>query len=553
MMTNVTTVAEHQPCPDCGSHDALAVYSDGHTYCFSCEAYHGGGLALSRPKAKPKAGMVDTNTMQIGPLKKRLIGADACTKYGYFQGLVDGQPAQVANYINDDGTITGQKIRYPDKVFTCRGSMGDRFFGQHLWQGGGQKLVITEGEIDCLSVYQVLGNNTPVVSLPNGCKSARKVFGCQYDWLDKFQEIILMFDMDAPGRAAIKDVVGLLEPGKVKVAYLPYKDANECLQQGKAAAIMEGVWQAKVYKPACIINGNELWDSIATEDTQEQYPLPWEKLPLQSMTQGVRRGELIMITAGTGVGKTTFVRQLAHHFGVGLGLKTGMIMLEESAKRTALGLLSLHLGKRISVNRSLASMTEIKHAYDTVFGTGNYVLYDHFGSLAADDLIRTMRYMILAEGCQFVILDHISIAISGLEISDERKAIDVMMTRLRSLVEETGVGMLVVSHLRRTEGTPAEEGGAISLSMLRGSQASAQLSDGVWALERNQQAEDLEERNLVRVRVLKNRYTGETGLAGYLKYDKDTDRLIDGTNIHKQKDKEEKTVRFDEPTDDIPF
>lgn len=94
------------------------------------------------------------------------------------------------------------------------------------------------------------------------------------------------------------------------------------------------------------------------------------------------------------------------------------------------------------------------------------------------------------------------------------------MTKLRSLVEETGVGMLVVSHLRRTDGTPAEEGGALSLSHLRGSQAISQLSDAVWGLERNQQDEGVK-KNLVRVRILKNRYSGDTGIAGYLAYDKE--------------------------------
>ena len=85
---------------------------------------------------------------------------------------------------------------------------------------------------------------------------------------------------------------------------------------------------------------------------------------------------------------------------------------------------------------------------------------------------------------------------------------------------------MVVSHLKRVDGTPAEEGGVISLSHLRGSQALSQLSDGVWALERNQQSKDNKDKNTVKVRILKGRFTGETGLAGYLKYDKNTDRLI---------------------------
>ena len=160
----------------------------------------------------------------------------------------------------------------------------------------------------------------------------------------------------------------------------------------------------------------------------------------------------------------------------------------------------------------------------------NFVFYRHFGSLNCDALLHAIRYMVTAEQVDFVVLDHISIAISGLDIDNERKATDVMMTRLRELVEETGVGMLIVSHLRRTDGTPAEEGGALSLSHLRGSQAISQLSDGVWGLERNQQ-DDGKKKNLVRVRVLKNRYNGETGIAGYLAYDKATCRLQAVTDL----------------------
>ena len=367
--------------------------------------------------------------------------------------------------------------------------------------------------------------------------------------MESWEEVVLMFDMDKPGREAVNDVCDILSPGKTKIATLPCKDPNECLLQGKAQDVINAIWSAKTYKPSCIVNGTELWDVIKDEKDEEiGYQLPWN-IELQTMTQGVRKGELILITAGTGTGKTTFVRQLAHHFGVKLGLKVGMLMLEENVKRTAKGLMSVHTGKRLTTYHTLTE-EEYKQAYEETLGTGRYVFYEHFGSLESDDLLHNIRYMACAEGCDFIILDHISIAISGLDIDNERKAIDVIMTRLRSLVEETGVGMFVISHLKRVDGQPAEEGGAISLSHLRGSQASSQLSDGVWALERNQQAEG-KEKNLVRVRVLKNRFTGETGTAGYLLYDKDTDRLIAVDNIKDFKNSE--VERFDNTDDEIPF
>lgn len=552
-MTNSssTVIEEHIPCPDCGSHDAMCRYSDGHTFCFSCEAYHKGEGEDSLPLSKPKVAknVIAPFDLNLEPLPKRLITEETCRKYGYYKGFLHNKPAQFACYIDDDGTIIGQKVRYADKTFETLGSVGNRFFGQNLWMGGGRKLIITEGEIDCLTVSQVQGNKFPVVSLPNGCKSARKVFKEQFDWLESFEEVILMFDMDKPGREAVNAVCDILSPGKTKIAALPLKDPNECLLQGKAQEIINAIWNAKTYKPSCILNGSELWDVLKDEKDEEKgYPLPWS-IPLEIMTQGVRKGELILITAGTGTGKTTFVRQLAYHFGVTLNLKVGMLMLEENVKRTAKGLMSVHTGCRRTSYHNL-SEDEFKKAYDEVLGKGNFVFYEHFGSLESEDLLHNIRYMACAEGCDFVILDHISIAISGLEIDNERKAIDVLMTKLRSLVEETGVGMLVISHLKRVEGQPAEEGGAISLSHLRGSQASSQLSDGVWALERNQQAEG-KEKNLVRIRILKNRFTGETGIAGYLFYDKDTDRLQAVDNIKDYK--QEPIERFDNESDEVPF
>ena len=313
---------------------------------------------------------------------------------------------------------------------------------------------------------------------------------------------------------------------------------------GRPDAILDAIFQAKTYKPDGIINGTELWEILKDEPDEDQgYPFPWN-IPLQEMTLGIRKGELIVITAGSGTGKTTFVRQIAHHFGVGLKLKVGMMMLEENIKRTAKGLMAVQSGKRLALNRHLVSDEEYQKIYNETLGNGNFVFYQHFGSLESDNLMSKIRYLAVAEKCDFIILDHITIAISGLDIENERKATDVLMTNLRSLVEETGVGLLIISHLKRVDGQPAEEGGAISLSHLRGSHALAQLSDGVWALERNQQAEDLEEKNLVKIRVLKNRHYGETGLAGYLKYDKETDRLEATT-----KKRESKADYFKEDTE----
>ena len=159
-------------------------------------------------------------------------------------------------------------------------------------------------------------------------------------------------------------------------------------------------------------------------------------------------------------------------------------------------------------------------------GSGNVYLYDHWGSTDSDNLLSKIRYLVRGCGCDYIILDHISIVVSGLEGGDERRLIDNTMTRLRALVEELNCGLILVSHLKRPSGDRGHEDGAqTSMSQLRGSAAIGQLSDMVIGLERNQQ--DKDKPNISHVRVLKNRWSGETGLSCSLEYSTVTGRMTE--------------------------
>ena len=162
-------------------------------------------------------------------------------------------------------------------------------------------------------------------------------------------------------------------------------------------------------------------------------------------------------------------------------------------------------------------------------------LFDHFGSSDVDNIVNRVRYLAKVVGCDYIFVDHISIIVSAQSNGDERKAIDEIMTKLRMLVQETGVSLVVVSHLKRPDSKGHEEGAATSLAQLRGSGSIAQLSDMVLGLERNGQADDPVERNTTNVRVLKNRFSGITGPACDLLYSIETGRMKE----QKQEDLEE--------------
>lgn len=521
----------HEPCPNCGSSDACGVFDDGHRYCYSCCTYfkptsEGDGEQVSTERKKVSKECIPLGDLNITNLNARKINQDTCSKFKYMTGEYKGSPCQVANYYDDNGNIVGQKLRFPDKSFAVLGKISNRLFGSQLWANG-KKIVITEGEIDCLTVSQLQGNKWPVVSIPNGAQAAKKAIEANLEYLDKFDEVILMFDMDDPGRKACEDCAKVLPAGKAFIANLPLKDPNECLLNGKGSEVLQAIWNAKPYRPDGIVAGVDLYDKCVTDidDLKDSVEYPWKAL--QEKTKGVRHGELYVFTSGSGMGKSTILRELEYYFGVQRGELCGIIALEESTRKTGLELMSLRLNKRLLLNPECADESDRSRAFNETIGNGRFFLYDHFGSLDSSNLLSKIRYMIVSLGCKRIFLDHISIVVSGMDTDEEggeRKAIDKLMTNLRSLVEETGATMFVVSHLKRPEKKGHEEGAQVSLSQLRGSGAIAQLSDMVIGLERNQQGANP---NVLTIRVLKNRFCGLTGVSGHLKYNTETGRLED--------------------------
>jgi twinkle protein len=456
-------------------------------------------------------------------------------------GIANGQ--QIANYRDKDGNVVAQKLRSARKEFTARGDFGKALlFGQHLWRDGGKMIVITEGEIDAMSVAEIQDRKWPVVSVPNGAQSAPKALAKQLEWLEKFETVVLMFDNDAPGKKAAAECAELFTPGKCKIATLPLKDANDMLKAGRGSEVINAMWGAKAYRPDGIVNGAETWDRLQTRKKVESKPYPWDGLNL--LVEGFRRGELTMMTSGSGMGKTEVAGQVMYDLACNSDETVGLLHLEENIERSCDRWLGLHLKKRIHLEsvRSTIAPADVRAAWEATLGTGRVFLYDHFGSTADDNLIAKIRYLAKGCGCTTILLDHISIVVSGMEDGDERRTIDNLMTKLATLAQELNIRLLVISHLKRPDGTPHEEGGRVTAGQLRGSHSLLQLSFTVIALERNQQ--DPERKLWTRVRVLKCRHTGNTGHACWLKYNTETGWLEESTPPFE--DEETKTPFQDE-------
>ena len=245
----------------------------------------------------------------------------------------------------------------------------------------------------------------------------------------------------------------------------------------------------------------------------------------------MRAGELVTLTGGTGLGKSSVTREIEHWLINNTEDNVGVVALEENWGRTAEGIMAVEANAKLHLDSVKSEYTDdqMDGFYKKVFmgeNDGRVWIHAHHGVNNLEDIFSKLRYMIIGLDCKWIVVDHLHMLVLSTLENDERKAIDQIMHRLRTMVEETGCGMILVSHLRRVEGNRGHENGIeTGLSHLRGSQSIAQLSDCVIALERNQQSEDEIEASTTKVRVLKSRYTGDVGVATNLLYDGKTGRL----------------------------
>jgi twinkle protein len=462
-------------------------------------------------------------------LADRGISAKVCTLYDYRRGFHRTGMVGIANYRDQSNAVVAQHIRTDSKQFQWIGRAEGQqlqLFGQHLGSEG--TLVVTEGEIDAMSVKEVLlsgafaairGKYT-VVSIPDGAGSGGKALERQLTWVEGFESVILWFDQDDAGRLGLEKALNVVSHAKV-VEHFPYKDANEALQKGDRAAIIEALQNARGRTPDHIVHAPSLLEQVLHPVNRFGHPFPWDGW--NRMTQGMKPGELWMLSAGTGLGKSLFSRSICLDR-LTAGVKCAYVGLEEPATTTVERMLSERLGFNPPFHvdtedqRRARDPEVIKAALDTF--APNLYLLDRFGMDDFDSFVRAAKHYVRNEGCRFLFLDHFSFLADGIALgTDQRRAIDRCIKQLKELAMSLNFTLFVVCHLSRSDGlNPHEEGGEPTLSQLRGSHSLAQVPDYIVMLQRNPRAEDPTERNITTCWLKKNRVTGELGMMNRLHF-----------------------------------
>lgn len=547
-----------EPCPKCGSKDNLARYTDGHAHCFGmgCDYYE--PPTDSIPKQQPERKRMAKPLIPVGEaqrLSARKLKVETCEKFRYTVSDYNGKPVQVANFFVD-GELVAQKLRFKDKSFRWRGDPHRApLYGQWLWAAGGRRLVITEGEIDALTVSQLQDNRWPVVSIKNGAQGAVDEIKEHLEWVESFDEVILAFDMDKPGREAAKAVAEVLSPGKAKIAHLPEKDANACLLEGKGKQLMSALWEAKPHEISGIVGISDLIEE-ALKPVEWGLPWPWE--PLTQMTYGRRRKEAYVFGSGTGIGKTDTMLEIAEFNYRVCGLPTGLILLETPPAETLKRLAGKFAGIPFHLPDAEYNPQVLEDTLRDMEKKNAAYFYNHGGAVATDwDSVKArIRYLAVALGVKDIILDHLTALAAMAE--DEKKCLERLCADIGSMVHELDITLYVVSHLTTPDGTPHEEGGRVLLKQFKGSRAIGYWFHFAFGIERDTQHPDPEVRAIATFRCLKDRYTGRAnGQVFYYRQNPDTyknevcdpPKSDDDAESYGFKDESKSKENSDEPSD----
>lgn len=535
-----STYVENIPCPECGSELGVGVYQreDGEYYgnCFNeaCAKYikdpygEGGAPDPDEFKSIKKESftMQEVSKGSINKLETRGISKEACSKYKILSIVESGYDTVHYYPHTKDGKVSSYMRRIVDtKSFKSNGdTKGLEFFGQSEAGSGGKMIIVTEGQLDAAAAFDMLkkcGKNYRVVSIVNGSSSAVKCFKTNYEWINTFDNIFLAFDQDEPGQIAAEKVGALFEPNRVKNIKFSEKDANDLSVKGKHHEFLSAIFNAKESRPDGIVSVEDIFDE-AIKPPVMGMSWPWDTLT--DVTYGYRRGEIYGIGAGSGAGKTEAFKEMINHTINVHGLAAGVIFLEEPAAKTLKVLAGKKVNKRFHIPADKGgdwTIDELKEGINDL--KGKVYLYNHFGSKDWASISSKIRYMVISLGIKDIYLDHLTALVA--QEDNEYKALNRIMEEMSSLCQELDCTIFYISHLRKASGTPHEEGGHVSADQFKGSGAIVFWSNFLFGIERDQQAEDVDDRNTATFRVLKDRNTGlATGVTFQLRYDHKTGR-----------------------------
>ncbi len=508
----------HQPCPCGQSSDAFSIREDGSGYCFSGNC--------KNPHYNNKKENLEDLTDEFIPkfYEHRGISEKTFQKFNILTKFIKTETEPIPHSVGFPYPNGSFKVRLlNEKKFFSHGDMTNAtlFLKNYFDPGSRRVLTITEGEYDALSVLEIIGNDTAAVSVRS---SSSAVQDCKKEWeyINSFDKIVVNFDNDEPGQSAAKKVLSLFDFKKTYNLVLEkHKDANSYIwdtklnQERFEHKDFYSAWKGvRRHTPDNIVSGNASFREALKqkrESTLGSYPFS----DLQSKLYGLHAGEVILIKAPEGVGKTELFRAFEDHL-----LKTtkhplGIIHLEEDNGTTLRGMAAYYSNSSVHLPDSTASDEDIFKIIEKINGPNEdrIFLRSSFDIEDEDAFINGVRFLVSVCGCRFIFLDHISWLATGGDDQDERKKLDRVATKLKLLAKELEFALVMISHVNDDGKT-------------RGSRYISKVANTVVNINRDKTHPDESERNKTFFEIEKARLMGaKSGPAGYALYDPETSLL----------------------------
>jgi len=574
-------LSHHEGCPKCiakgkdRGKDNLAVYVDESAHCFSCSYTIPSKewLKANGDKSRSKSYLneeeeeeldVDAMAEDFNLSNWKTIRKKCTHNPEGWRGLTK-ETCQFFDVMHEYNTSSGDLVKqyYPctkaysisgvrwrfkelndkgKKDYGSRGTTGaaSDLHGQWKFKNSNSKVVvITAGEIDQMSGHQMFELTrkkdyevTPIVTPTSGEGSSAKQLQGQYEWLDTFEKIILCYDNDEAGQAAIVKAVKVLPRGKVYVMKLTLNDTNDYLMAGREKEWINAFWKAHKYVPEGITSSKDLEEKMIEYVSVPRLSLPPFMHRMQKMLAGgFPFGYIINILAASGVGKSTFVDAMIIHWIMNNPKLVGIVSLEASEGEYGVNLSSSYCGFKVNLLETVKEKLDYlaipenvekrKNLWSDEKGDPRFFLVD----ADVENMKDKIEYLVVSLGCKIIVLDPIQDILDELDDKEQAR----WMKWEKDMVKREGIIIININHARKNGGgAKANSRGAVLTEEDMHGHSSIFKSGGVnIILGRDKEAETELEKNTTVARITKARGVGNTGLAGEYFYHNPTHSLDD--------------------------
>lgn len=406
----------------------------------------------------------------------------------------------------------------------CESKTKPILFGMKQCDTSFKRLVIVEGQMDCLAVATAGINN--VVSVPTGAKGFTWVPYC-WNWLCKWEEIIVFGDYEKGSISLLEELSKRLKT-KIKHVreedYLDCKDANEILlKYGKEQVIK------------CVENAIPIpvENVIDLADVKDVDPYSLEKIPtrIQEVDKllcgGLIFGCVNLITGKSGKGKSTLASQI-----LGNAIDCGYNVFAYSGElpnflfKSAIDFQSAGPQNVIEENRGeyvrryvrKSAKEEIEEWY-----RGKCMLYDRTMVNDEDtDLLKTIEQMIISQNVRVILIDNLMTMISQTNVKGSKLDSQSNIShKLEDMARFYNVCIILVAHKRKDSGIDDED----MDDSIRGDSDIVNSAGVIIHYNVNKDEVDMDEFPRI-IAVTKNRVFGRTNYNGWkVKFDEKSKRI----------------------------